>query len=320
VGNATGNKDGTANLVGASEIHTRIHESMTAKFYSGIEPAYKDWAERNGIGLFERQTRPARERFMGEVGRHVRGELSEDPAVAKAAGKVKAAFADYLRQLKEAGVKGFDNVETNDTYLPRVFDFKRLHEIEADIGSDNLRKLVRGAIQAANDDVDDELAERIAKAYVKRMKELRVGSDAHLLQGVRWDDVGFLRRFLTEAGESPEVVEDVVGKFAGLNLQRARQQEGSFRNAKLRQQYDESFTMRFRSQNAAKAGREEDVEVRMSDLFENNVEHLFGRYSRTVSGHIGLAKIGIKSARDFEHRIEMVERELGDDLDELKRV
>lgn len=319
VGNATGTKSG-ANIVGASEIHSRIHESMTAKFYSAIEPAYKDWAERNGIGMFERLTRPARERFMAEVGLHVRGTLSEDPAVIKAAGKVRGIFAEYLKQAKEAGVKGFENVDLNDNYLPRVFDFKRLHEIEQDIGSDNLRLLVQRSIQAANDDIDDKLASRIAAAYVTRMKELRVGSDAHLLQGVKWDDVGFLRRFLNEAGLASDEVEEIVGKFAGLNLQRARQTEGSFRNAKMRQQYDENHAMRFRSQKAANAGRTETVEVRMSDLFENNVEHLFGRYSRTVSGHIGLAKVGIKSRGDFDERIRMVERELADDLDELKRV
>lgn len=320
VGSSTGTEGGQRTLVGASEVHARIHESMTAKFYAAVTPAYKDWAERNGVGLIDRQTRGVRNRFMSEVGLHVRGQASEDSAVTKAAGRIRAVFADYLRQAKEAGVKGFEEVELQDRYLPRVFDFRRLREIEQDIGTDSLRILVARAIQATNEDIDDALAGRLSKAYVDRMKELRVGSDAHLLQGVKWDDVGFLRRFLSESGVGSEEIEDIVNKFATLNVSRARQTEGSFRYAKKRAQFDENFAMKFRSQVASKAGRIEDVEVRMSNLFENNVEALFGRYSRTVSGHIGLAQVGIRSRGDFDERLDIVRRELNDDKPALDEV
>lgn len=320
VGNSIGNKGDVVNIVGASEIHSRIHESMTAKFYSAVEPAYKDWAERNGIGLFERATRPARERFMSEVGLTVRGQLSQDPAVLKAAGKVKTIFADYLKQAKEAGVKGLTEVDIQEHYLPRVFDFKRQHAIEQDIGTGNMELLIQRSIMSANEDIPEKIAVRLARAYVKRMKELRVGSDAHLMQGVGWDDVAFLRRFLQESGVESQEVEELVKELTILNLQRAGKQEGSFRNAKHRVQLDENFTMKFRSQEAARRGVLSDTEVKVSDLFENNVEALFGRYSRTVSGHIGLAKIGIKSRGDFDQRVKMVERELADDLDQLKEV
>jgi len=78
--------------------------------------------------------------------------------------------------------------------------------------------------------------------------------------------------------------------------------------------------MRFKDQEAIKAGRNDDIEVSLQDVFENNVEHLFGRYNRTMAGHIGLAKIGIKSRGDFEDRIEAVEAALEGDLKELERV
>ena len=153
------------------------------------------------------------------------------------------------------------------------------------------------------------------------MKELRVGSDVGLMQGVKWDDVGFLRRFLDEAGVPKDEVDDVVNKFAALNAARERQTEGSFRNAKHRVQFDENFSLKFRDQWAAKEGRIEDIEVKMSDLFENNVEALFGRYTRTVSGHIGLAKVGIKSRQDFDDSVEAVKHALGDaDPDEMRLV
>lgn len=455
VGNVLGNKDGSASVIGASEHASRIHESMTAKFYSAVSEPYKKWAQEKGYGVVDRRTRKVREEYMGLVGRAIRTPgPPDDPALAGVVEKVRAIFKDYLLQAKEAGVKGFENVEPNDTYLPRVFDFNALRNIEDRIGSDNLRLLVQKAIQeqykAEEPDVpaaveaftthgeertfqlkdgsevtirvdskmtgepgeevrlhayvdgeeaghmyyfkghgdlnvavpekfrrrgiatilydaaeaggadikgrsnalsispeaeavrayreargtnsatsrkpkpkglDDATAAKIAAAYVKRMKELRVGSDAGLMQGVKWDDVGFLRRFLDEAGVPKDEVDDVVNKFAELNARRERQTEGSFRNAKHRVQFDENFSLKFRDQWAAKEGRIEDIEVKMSDLLENNVEALFGRYTRTVSGHIGLAKVGIKSKSDFEAAIQAVERELGDSApDELKRV
>lgn len=323
VGNVLGEKgDGVAHI-GASEHASRINESMTAKFYSAVEGPYKKWAEENGHGMIARKTRTVREQYMADLGRAIRTPgAPSDPAMAGVVAKVRGIFKDYLTQAKDAGVKGFENVEPNETYLPRVFGFNSQRHIEDRIGSDNLRLLVQKAIQVTNEDVDDALAGKIAAAYVKRMKDLRVGSDAGLMQGVKWDDVGFLRRFLGEAGVGSDEVDDVVNKFAALNAARERQTEGSFRNAKNRVQFDETFSLKFPDQQAAREGRSgEMIEVKMSDLLENNVEALFGRYTRTVSGHIGLAKVGIKSRKDFEDSITAVEHSLGSkDEDELKRV
>lgn len=321
VANSIGTDDGSANTVGASEIAHILRQRYEAKFNQIATPAYAEWRQKNGIGAIQGMTRLAREDFMSDVGRAVRGDASKtDPSVLKMAAGIKKIFADYLQEAKAAGVKGFENVEARDGYLPRVFDFHSQHEIEGRIGSDNLRLLVQRAIQSSNDDMGDALAAKISKAYVKRMKELRVGADVGLMQGMKWDDVGFLRQFLNDAGLAPKEVEDVVSEMAALNARRERQTEGSFRNAKHRVQLDENFAMSFRDQVAAKAGRMEDIEVRTADLFENNVEALFGRYNRSVAGHVGLAKVGIKSKGDFEESITKVERALESDLDELGRV
>lgn len=319
VGGSMGRADKGVNTVGASEWSAMIHESTTARFNTAVGPAYKSWGEKRGIGRLARQTRTARTRFMEEVGLAVRGQHTDDPDVLKAAAGVRGVFKHYLKEAKEAGVKGLEEVEFNDRYLPRVFKFDRVIEIIDDIGPDNVRTLFARAIQAANDDVPDQLAARIARIYVTRMRELRVGSDHQLMQGIRWDDVGFLRRFLDEAKVGSEEIEDIVRQFAAINKNRQRQTEGSFRYAKHRAQFDENFSMNFRSLTAMKAGRTEDVTVTVSDFFENNVESLFGRYSRSVSGHIGLAKVGIKSRNDFDDSIKMVQRELEGDP-ELDRV
>lgn len=320
VGNSIGNKDGSAVTVGASEYAMRLNETLTAKFNTAVNPHYVDWAERNGHGIIGRQLRAIREEFMATVGRHIRGQDATDPAIVAAASKIRPIFATFLKEAKDAGVKGFENVDVRDNYLPRVFDFRQVHQIEKRIGSDAMKLLVQKSMQQANDGLDDALAARLAGFYVTRMKELRVGSDAGLMQGLSFDDVGFLRKFLDDAGVSKSEIDDVAEQFAQLNALRARQDEGGFRSAKRRQQLDENFTMTFRDQEAAAAGRIEDVEITVADLFENNVEALFGRYARSVSGHIGLAKVGIKSRADFDTSMRLVERALNDDPRELASV
>ena len=187
VGNSIGNADGSKNIAGASEMAQILRQRMAAKFYSAVGPTYTDWAQRQGHGLHARMTRPVRDDFMSDVGRAIRGDQTrDDPAVLKAAGLIRKVFAEYLDEAKKAGVKGFENVEEAANYLPRVFDFKSQAVIEHKIGSPNLRLLIGNAIKAANEDLPDRVVERIAAAYLTRMKDLRVGSDVGLLQGMGW--------------------------------------------------------------------------------------------------------------------------------------
>lgn len=324
VGNSVGNEDGSVVAVGASELAARLSETKMAKWNSVATPAYREWAERSGHSIVARQTRQVRDAFMQDVGRAVRGELTEiDPAVKKLAAKQSELYAEFLREAQEAGVKGFENVEINGNYLPRVFDFDQLQRVEQQYGTDTIRSLVAGAIRSGDDGISEELAQKVAKAYVQKMREMRVGSDAHLLQGVKWDDVGFLRRFLSESGLDDVDVGKVVDEFAALNARRERQTEGNFRYTKRRQAIDESFVLKARRVRDAAGNTlpEPDyVELRFSDLLENNAESLFQRYTRTVSGHIGLAKVGFKAKADFDAAIRIAEDELAHDLDELKRV
>ena len=321
VGNSVGNVDGSRVDVGASEIATRIAKSHKAKFYSAAEPAYRDWCDRNGIDFFHKQTREVRSRFMKEVGQAIRADAGDvDPAVAKLASRTREVLAAFLKDAKEAGVHGFDNVEQDAHYLPRVFNFFQFDQIRDKVGDPAIRKLFAGAIKASTDGMDDELAERLADAYVKRMRELRIGSDAGLMAGMRWDDVGFLRKFLGEAGVDSESIEDTVNRFAQIKRVEAKESEGGFRYAKRRTSLDETYSIEVPTINRATGERGEVITLKVSDLFENNVEALMERYSRTMSGHIGLAKVGIKSRKDYDAMIRQVENELDGNADELKKV
>jgi len=320
VGNSLGNVGDTVNSVGASEIANMFQRTMAGRFNAAAAPAYDAWLKEQGISKFFAYSRGNRERFMRAVGLAVRGQEGSSPHVNALARAARGVFADVLREAKVAGVKGFDNVDTNDNYLPRVFDFHALHTLNAKVGPDELGRLIQKGIQQNYPELEDKIAAKIGNAYITRMRELRVGSDAGMMQGMSFDDIGFLREFLGDAKLGSDEIEEIVGKFAALKTPESGtklNQEGNFRHAKMRQKFDENFSLDLRLKQANDGST---IKVRISDLFENNVETLFGRYSRTMSGHIGLAKVGIKSRADFSARMQRVERALENAPDELSSV
>lgn len=384
VGNSLGEVGDTVNTIGASEIANHIQKTFVGKWSAAINPAYADWMKERGISKFYAYSRGTREQFMRAVGLAVRGQDIDSPAVKAAAAATRKAFADFLTEAKAAGVKGFENVQTNGSYLPRVFDFHRLHQLIEKHGPDEIGRLFKEGIKAIRPELDDKIAAKVANAYVTRMRELRVGSDAGMMQGMSFDDVGFLRQFLGDAKLGSDEIEEIVAAFAAVkrpsktatkalasearklrNKQKvfreriktraslgkgspkaqkrmteiqarldeiageieaarsapdaktALNQEGNFRHAKMRQKFDENFALDLRLKDANDGSAER---VTISDLFENNVESLMGRYSRAMSGHIGLAKVGIKSRADFSNRLKRVERALENDPTQLKNV
>ncbi len=384
VGNSLGQADDSVVGVGASEVAAHLQKTMAGKFNAAVLKSYSAWMQENGIWRGRQWSRDVRGQYMRELGLHIRGQDSDSAAIKAAAGRVAGAFKDFLDEAKAAGVKGFENVEANANWLPRVFDFHAFHALNTKVGPDQLALLVQKGIQQLYPELADAPANKVATAYIKRMRELRVGNDAGLMQGMSFDDVGFLRQFLGESGLGSDEIEDVVSKFAAAkrpskaaakplldekrklttkmrvlkerkrtraalgkgspkadkrlteiearlaeikteldtaatepDAKSVTNQEGGFRHAKMRQKFDENFAMELRD---VKANDGSTVRVAISDLFENNVEALFGRYSRTMSGHIGLAKVGIKSRGDFETRLRRVERELEADPDQLANV
>lgn len=312
VGNIFGQVDGSATSEGASEISSALQRRWTSHFSAAVEATYSSWMKEQGIPRYRFYNRQIRAEFMSEVGRHVRGQESESVAVQAMAGRVSKLFADVLNEAKRAGVQGFDNVEVNANYLPRVFDYGRLGQLEERFGSDQLSRLIAEGMKETNPELSDEIALKAGAHYVQKMREMRIGNDPGVLAGMSFDDIGYLRQFLREAGVPDDELEATVARFAEVKLgDRNAKGEGSFRNAKRRAKFDENFALDLR----VRGGAGETERVRISDLLDNNVEGLVGRYVRTVSGHTALAHIGIKSAADWADRVKAVKNGLEGEAD-----
>lgn len=316
VGDSVGSKDGSVTVVGASEVAARLNRSMLARFNSAVDPAYTAWRKQAGKGPLKALSRETRNEFMELVGRAIKGEVIDDPHVNAAASKVQRIFADYLKEAKAAGVKGFENVEEMANYLPRFPLFERIHALENTIGTGNVIDFFKRAIMSElagemPEETLERIAGKIANGYLLRMKMLRVGADAQMVSGVPLSDYSYLRYLLKTAGESEEEIDTIISKLRAFQEAKGKD-GGKMRHARRRVRFDETFVAKYRDEQLyRKTGEERLVEVRMSDLFENNVEHLFHRYSRSLSGHIGMAKAaGVRSITDHQENLKQIREHL----------
>lgn len=328
VGDAVGTADGSVSVIGASEVGARLSKSMIARFNSAVEPLFDKWRKDVGKGRMAVLSRATRDEFMQLVGRAIKGEDVGDPHAAAAAAKVSKLFKEIKDEAQRAGVKGFEALDDNANYLPRLTRLEKLHELENRIGTGNVidfyARAIREVLEADMPEADAvRISEKLARAYVRRLKELRVGADAQAMHGVPLDDFAYLRHVLEEAGEESREIDSILGKLAAYQQQRGKE-GGKMRHARRRVRFDETFAARYRDERLfRKTGREEWVEVRMSDLHENNVETLFHRYTRSMSGHIGMAKAaGVKSVADHRRNLDAIRRHLERDRSaaEIERV
>ena len=288
----------------ASEAQRFLDAMMRRDVKRALYTRFPEWAKQRGIAgwrLYTRMANDVFESFNEEVADHIRGiSVSNSAEVRAVASEVQAKLAKYLEEGKRAGVFG-DDIAPDAGYLPRVFNESRLMQLWADraIGSFEVTRLVETALIRAQfgrnvtkAQLDDELADAmstIAKAYVTTIRRASYGMSRTLAYGISADDVDALRGFLLEAGLRGSDVEKVVATVTRRNEQMAK-----IPNAKRRIDLDETTSIQL------KDGRTLGVR----DLLENNVDTLFDKYSRRVSGAIALKdKIGIVGSSTERNRL-----------------
>lgn len=300
VGDSVGAKDGAVTELGASEHAARHHEALLGKFHTALTPTYNEWVKATGTSFLGKWSRTSRGEFNALISAAIRDTTGTitNPHALKAASGIRKVFAEVLTEAKAAGVKGFENVSENANYIPRVFNMKRLHGLLEEIGGEGVENLVRGAMRAKvpADVVDDDVLGWLAKGYVKRLREVGMGLDSRTAYGVSLDDTDAVAGLMRGAGATDDQINDVVSRLQAMKAKSATG-EGSVRYGKLRFDLDENFAMDVVGNNGARR-------VRMDELFENDIEHLMGRYLRSMSGHIGMAKIGVKSFDDHKKNLE----------------
>jgi hypothetical protein len=269
------------------EFRNNMMKSTRADFHA--------WAKERGNGWLGREfaIKPS-EDFYSEVGRALRNDAQGvSPQAQAAASKIRPQLDSMYELAREAGVKGFDK-DPLDNFFPRMHNRDKWLRAMDEYGEDNLAGWFRENILNTIDDLPVEVAERIARGYVKTISRASNGMDQSLIHGLPLEDMDRLRELLDNVGDEGGLSDSIVDLVEGWRAKR-NAASGTVKHAKRRLDLDEGMRIPVRRRDGS------DGSLALSDLLDNDARRVLFRYSQVMSGHIGLARhAGIKSRADLE--------------------
>ncbi len=287
----------------ADLLKTNAFKGKLARFYQTYGVEYKAWAKENNIGFFRRSQSKQRTSFGEQVADAIENPNGiHSPAVKRMAQRNAELYRDILREAKEAGVKGFENIPENLTYFTHRWNKFKFDDMRIKIGDDGIESLLRQGLLNGTTDLTEEAAAQIAKSMNIKIKSDLAGIDSGFSRLFTADSRDTLKQIMKEerfgkeeGGEFRAFTDEELDSLLGLFEQK---QTGVPSRAKYRLKFD--METRYQAVN-----RETGVleEFSIKDLQERDAEQVFTLYANEMSGRIALAKKGIKSESDFESLI-----------------
>ena len=292
-----GNVDHSARQLNASELAKMDWDKYRGQFFVTANQSFDEWAKARNLNPLQRAK--AQRDFYTNLTRAVRDNSTNqftDPHIGKAVMEIQKIHNEMLALAQKYGVKGADEILPDPFYMMRRFNHDKVIQLTNRFGTEQLEKLVAGAIKAVRP-VTPEQAAKIAKQYVavvralpaKDMHQLPIGED----RMIRFKEIA--RRI--------GIDEDDMDTLMDMVMQKPGKVEGDTGRLKSKTILDENFSMKLIDMDG------KAVDVRMDDFFENDARLLMDLYTRQMSGRIGLAKMGIRSDADFEKLLDDIDTE-----------
>lgn len=260
----------------ASEWKTRQQQRFMTRFYTTAQPEWDKYRKR--VGVSWRNQSNDRVLFFEQVTRAIREgvDTAAHPEVAAVARTMQEEQRKLLQLAKDNGVRGFEEVGTDLSYAMRIPSFEKMAKLAGKHGDKAVIRMLQRALIAGSDEIEEELAEKIAKGYYKRIGELERDRSIDKATG----RAGVRRDALAEEDQIREILEE-EGLEAGqidtilFSLGRGTQGgEGVPSRARRRVRFDETFV-------------DEETGIRFDEITENDAEALFASYADQMLGTIG---------------------------------
>jgi len=278
-----------------TEDQVMVQRRYETEFSSAYSSAWDDYRKRNGLG-WTAGMNGQETRFRQEITAAVRntdGAVQVDPAVARVAAKWREINDQYLKLAKgdhgsldgttRTPLKGFQNVEPNENYVPRLVHWDRYRTLLNDIGTDNMEELLYRAVVGKNPDLEERIARKIARGYNKRLASVDAGQELTASRMFSGLDTEMMRQELRDAGLLDDEIERALWRATARDEAKAGISRG-----KPRQLLDENFRMEVRTKNGTR-------EVRLAELYHDDAMHLFSSYNRQMSGAIAMQRLQLKN-------------------------
>lgn len=282
-GNPIGYKS-AVNPVDAYLVMSHRLEQMNGRIEAAVKPAFKAWADEEGLGNIERNW------HVRDFQRLLHDYIVEAnpgatyPASIKQAGDAMRAVTEDWRKLANELKLTEQPIEADPTYLPRIGDAGAINELYNKFGIHNLAtaffKAGRGK-EWAKDFTDDELM-KIARGYVEGHSRRALDLNDRAAEAWAGHDFGHLRTLLMQdAKMSDKEASDIVDKLAYL----ANKDESGVNSPRLKHRIDWDMTTQHEVPNVGT--------INVRDLFIKDPVELMQQYNRHMAGRTALAETKI---------------------------
>jgi len=321
-------KSGQVARISATELGTQIHRSQK-KVFNKIVASRNIFTKEAGVTVqnpIERMR--VHEQFYALVDRSVRRDgddfidsipdlnSAQKSALKKARDAQRKSTRDMLQMMKDSGMEEAADIDFTHLYVPRRIIHSKIDEWNRVFGEDGAIELIAQAyMKGTKAPLELKEARALAKVYVQAIQRVADGEiiDLGRLAARNIDEV---IKYLKTAGVKEEdltVAKEILksrqtkgsatsARGRGVTKE-IKSKAGNTKEVSFRADVDETF------EAVAKGVDGQTHKFNMEDLYESNVMG-YDQYLRQMSGRIAAAqRLGIKSTKDFDDRIEEIKSE-----------
>ena len=283
---ATGNVDSSRSIITADLIKHNYAMTTETLFYKNYAPAFdKFMKEVKGKKFVNKYVIQDRLEFSNLVSRAVRGEIIDVPGVAEGALATRKVLNKILNDLKKEGVEGAAEVLDNPNYFPRKWSINKMSEITDKIDYVPFINFLKNSLIRGSKDLSEIDGLRIAKNIYKVVNTNKFGDGFSIDRLLATTDADELRVLINDYADlDANELEDLVQALLKPGKDKATAVPRLRRRASFDENYEETIN---------------GFKIKFTDLLDNNTEGLMGSYIEQMSGQIALARIGIKSKKDY---------------------
>lgn len=254
----------------------------TGKPFWKRDEVIRDWNEQ--LGNYVRGLPGDYDKSVIATGNQIRESLADvvdhinNPAKATGGSKRGLTQDKYLDE--EGNELLTDPLAKNPNYLPRAHDAHKWQQMHDQFGREFMEKWWAGAFKSANPDVDDKLADRFGKWYVKRVEGGKIDHTGDFLsEQLRGLDKEALKRSMVSSGMGDTEAQELLDAMFPV----AHKGQGALvSNTKPRSAIDETFSM-----DAIVNG--ERVTVTMNNFINTDTIGVLDAYFKRMAGAISVA-------------------------------
>lgn len=300
VNDAVGKKNGAVNPMSVSEERTLFFRQDTVDWARTNRPAYDEWAKAQELGPVARNLPTSRQRFHEEVFDFI---VNRDPSrvfkpgVEKAGLKARSIFARKLGDLQNPmgregidgrAVKGTETVEDDPFYAPQMLDPNEVNQRVIDFGEPNVIDAFMRSIEQAQPGIKRKTSEMLARAIVKRAREMFGKIEDDIATAFARGDVDNLRRILEESKLDADEIEEIIG----LSAPKRAEDAGADSRTKHRIMKDINYEGEYPTHSLT--GLETPGRIKLSDMYVKDINRLMTHYLQWANGARALARYRVK--------------------------